>query len=132
MLIVDATCLYEVVADTVAAEAVRARLAADPDHGAPQAIDVEPLGVIRRHEMLGRLDTTAAAQAVDDLRTWPGERYGHRGLLPRAWELRHSVRSWDAFSVVLAEALDAPLLTLDARLARAKGPTCTIEVARPM
>jgi predicted nucleic acid-binding protein len=128
MLIVDATCLYEVVADTVDAEAVRARLAGDPDHGAPHIIDVEVLGVIRRHEMLGRIDATAAAQAVDDLRVWPGERYGHRGLLARAWELRRNVRTWDALYVALAEAFDATLLTLDARLARAEGPTCTIEV----
>lgn len=128
MLIVDATCLYEVVADAVDAEAVRERLAADPDHGAPHVIDVEVLGVIRRHEMLGRLDATAASQAVDDLRAWPGERYGHRGLVERAWELRHNVRTWDAFYVALAEAFDATLLTLDGRLARAKGPTCAIEV----
>jgi predicted nucleic acid-binding protein len=38
------------------------------------------------------------------------------------------VRGWDAFYVALAEALDAPLLTLDPRLRRAHGPRCAIEV----
>jgi hypothetical protein len=59
---------------------------------------------------------------------WPGERFGHRWLLDRVWELRDSVRGWDAFYVALAEAFDATLLTLDARLARAHGTTCRIEV----
>lgn len=109
---------------------MRERLAADQDHGAPHVIDVEVLGVIRRHEMLGRLDATAASQAVDDLHLWPGQRFGHRALVHRAWELRHHVRAWDAFYVALAEAFEATLLTLDTRLARAKGPACTIEVVR--
>jgi predicted nucleic acid-binding protein len=70
----------------------------------------------------------AANQAVDDLRDWPGERFGHRGLLARAWELRDSVRGWDAFYVALAEALGGRLLTADARLARAPGLACGVEV----
>ncbi len=128
MLVVDATCLYEVLTDTPRAEEIRARLATDDDHAAPHLIDVEVLNVIRRHALAGRLDPTAAAQAIDDLHAWPGERYGHRGLLRRAWELRATVRGWDAFYVALAEALDATLLTLDARLSRAAGPACPIEV----
>ena len=63
-----------------------------------------------------------------DLRDWPGQRVGHRLLLDRAWELRESVRGWDAFYVALAEALDATLLTMDARLSRAHGPLCPIEI----
>jgi predicted nucleic acid-binding protein len=78
--------------------------------------------------MLGRLDGTAAHQAIEDLRDWPGERYGHTALLERAWELRASVRSWDALYVALAEALEAPLLTLDRRLARVPRLGCRIDV----
>lgn len=128
MLIVDASCLVEVVADTPRAEEISARLAADVEHAAPHVIDVEVMGVIRSLHMRGRLDATAAGQAVSDLREWPGERVGHQWLLDRAWELRASVRGCDAFYVALAEAFDATLLTLDARLARAHGPTCRIEV----
>lgn len=128
MLIVDASCLYEVVADAASAEAVRQRLAEDPDHAAPHIVDIEVAGVIRRDHLRGRLDATAAAQAIDDLREWPGERFGHQPLLGRIWELRATVRGWDAAYVALAEALDARLLTLDARLAAAPGPRCPIEV----
>jgi predicted nucleic acid-binding protein len=34
----------------------------------------------------------------------------------RIWELRHTVTSYDAWYVALAEALRLPLATLDARL----------------
>lgn len=128
MLVVDASCLFEVVADTERAEAIAARLAADVDQAAPHIIDVEVMGVIRILHLRGQLDSTAAGQAVADLRDWPGERVGHQWLLERAWQLRASVRAWDAFYVALAEAFDATLLTLDTRLARAYGPRCRIEV----
>ena len=128
MLVVDASCLYEVVADTESAELVRARLAADTDHVAPHVIDVEVVNVIRRAHMQGLLDRTAAGQAVEDLAAWPGERFGHRSLLGRAWELRANVRGWDAMYVALAEVLDATLLTVDRRLAAVPGLRCEIEV----
>ncbi len=128
MLVVDASCLYEVLTGTPRSEVIRERLAADADHGAPHIVDVEVLSVIRRHLMLGRLDATAAQQAVDDLRDWPAERFGHRSLLERAWELRTKVRAWDAMYVGLAEALRATLITTDARLGRVGGLDCRIEV----
>ncbi|MEZ5144836.1 MAG: type II toxin-antitoxin system VapC family toxin [Acidimicrobiales bacterium] len=128
MLVVDASCLYAVVADVVGAEQVRERLRADEDQAAPHVIDAEVLGVIRRDLQLGRLDVTAATLAVEDLRDWPGERFDHRLLLDRAWELRANVRTWDALYVALAEVLGATLVTFDRRLARADGPSCAIEV----
>jgi predicted nucleic acid-binding protein len=128
MLVVDASCLYEVVASGREAEAVRARLAADEEQAAPHLVDAEVLSVILRDHRRGLLDHTAAEQAIEDLAAWPGQRYGHRALLARAWELRATVRPFDALYIALAEALDAPLLTLDARLARAVGPRCPIEV----
>ncbi|HEX9854453.1 MAG TPA: type II toxin-antitoxin system VapC family toxin [Acidimicrobiia bacterium] len=128
MLVVDASVLYEIVADTPQAEVMRARIAADPDHAAPHVLDVEVFSVIRRHWMEGRLDSTAASQAVDDLFAWPGQRYSHRPLLDRAWTLRSDVRGWDAMYVALTEALDATLVTTDQRLAAASGPACRIEV----
>lgn len=129
VLVVDASCLYAVVADTISAEGVRRLLTADPDHAAPHVVDIEVASVIRRDHLLGRLDTTAATQAIHDLADWPGERYGHQPLLERAWELRDTVRAWDAAYVALAEALGATLITLDSRLAAASGPRCPIVVS---
>jgi predicted nucleic acid-binding protein len=128
MLIVDASCLFEVVADTRSAEAVRSHLVEDQDHAAPHLVDAEVLSVVRRHHRARKLDETAARQAIDDLRTWPGERVGHRALLERAWDLRDRVRPWDGLYVALAEAFEARLLTLDRRLARVRGLRCEVLV----
>jgi predicted nucleic acid-binding protein len=128
MLVIDASCLYEVVAGGPAAEAIGRRTAAEGDQAAPHVVDVEVLGIIRRNYLRGHLDDTAARHSVEDLAAWPGERFPHRMLLDRAWELRASIRGWDAMYVALAEALGATLLTRDGRLAAATGPTCPIEV----
>jgi predicted nucleic acid-binding protein len=40
------------------------------------------------------------------------------------WEVRENVTTYDAWYVALAELLDAPLATLDARLRRAAGTSC--------
>jgi predicted nucleic acid-binding protein len=127
MLVVDASCLCEVLIGAPGAEAIRERLAADDEHAAPHIVDVEVFGVVRREQMRGNLDRTAATQAIEDLEAWPGERFGHRPLLSRAWELRETIRAWDAMYVALAEALDAVLVTTDRRLAAAAGPTCQFE-----
>ncbi|MGH9271644.1 MAG: type II toxin-antitoxin system VapC family toxin [Ilumatobacteraceae bacterium] len=107
---------------------MRERLRGDEEHGAPHVIDVEVLNVIRRDRLLGRLEPLGADQAIADLRDWPGERFGHRSLIDRAWDLRDRVRGWDAFYVALAEALDAPLVTSDLRLGRVRGLRCAVEV----
>ncbi len=128
MLVVDASALFEVVADTPGSEMIRMLLADDPDHAAPHLIDAEVLAVVQTQHRRGALDDTAAAQAIDDLAAWPGERWSHRPLLARAWELRDNVRSYDALYVALAEALAATLLTRDGRLGRATGLRCQVVV----
>lgn len=129
MLVVDASCLVEVVTATPRAEPLRRILETADGLAAPHAIDVEVLGVVRRRRLAGLLDDTAARQALMDLQAWSGERYPHAPFVGRAWQLRDNVRSWDAFYVALAEALGAPLLTLDARLAGATGIRCEVLLA---
>ncbi len=128
MLVVDASCLGEVLVNGQLADSVRLRLSRDSEHAAPHVIDVEVFGVIRRLRSMEAIDETTAALAVEDLSLWPGERFGHRALLERAWELRATVPGWDAMYVALAEVLEVPLITLDGRLARATGPRCVIEL----
>ena len=53
----------------------------------------------------------------------------HRLLAPRVWELRDNLSAYDASYVALAEALQIPLVTTDARLARAPGIRCEVEVS---
>ena len=74
------------------------------------------------------LSDRAARSALDDLMELPLRRAQHHGLLDRAWSLRENVSFYDGLYIALAERLDLPLLTLDARLARAPGVRAGIEV----
>jgi predicted nucleic acid-binding protein len=56
-------------------------------------------------------------------------RQASRSLWLRAWELRTNLSASDALYVALAEQLDTPLFTADARLARAPGLRCVMELA---
>lgn len=49
-------------------------------------------------------------------------------LLPRVWELCETITGHDAADVALAEILGTAVLTADARLARAPGPRCPMEL----
>jgi predicted nucleic acid-binding protein len=55
-------------------------------------------------------------------------RYPHAALLSRVWELRENLTAYDAVYIALADTLEAPLVTTDARLARAPGVGVTVEV----
>lgn len=127
MLVIDASALFDMLTDRPNGAAIGDRLISDPDHAAPHIIDVEVFGVIRREHLLGKMDLTQATQTVDELSSWPGQRYAQQLLLGRAWELRDTVRGWDAMYVALAEILGAALVTTDRRLARARGPRCEFE-----
>jgi len=56
------------------------------------------------------------------------QRARHAGLLDRCWELRDNLTAYDAAYVALAEALDAPLLTGDQRIANARGARCQVRL----
>src|SRR5437762_2528893 len=66
--------------------------------------------------------------ALEDLVALPLSRYPHDFLMSRVWDLRANMSAYDAVYVALAEALDAPLLTRDRRLAKAPGHRARVEV----
>ena len=70
----------------------------------------------------------SAGRALSDLAALEVERFSHVRLLTRVWELRDNLTVYDALYVALAETLEAPLVTLDARMALARGTTAVIEV----
>lgn len=128
MLVVDASCLYEVITEGPLAEPTRARLSTSDELAAPALIDVEVISLIRRDALSGVLDPSRAQIALEELNSWCGERFPLRVLNDRVWQLRTNVRSWDGYYVALAEFLECPLVTLDRRLSLADGPTCPIQV----
>jgi predicted nucleic acid-binding protein len=86
---------------------------------APYLLDAEVAQVLRRLEQARVLTATRAGEALDDLRALRLVRHAHLPLIERVWELRDNLSAYDALYVALAEALGAPLVTTDRRLARA-------------
>lgn len=74
------------------------------------------------------LSCSRAEQAIAEFSNLDMARYPHDALLPRVWELRKNVTAYDAAYLALAEALDAPLLTTDEKLARSTGHRARVEV----
>ena len=129
MIVVDASALLEALLRTSAAEAVERRLfAAGETLHAPHLLDVEVTQVIRRYAIAGEIGEERGRAALTDLIDFPMHRYPHGFLLPRAWELRNTLTAYAAVYVALAEALDAPLLTRDRRLAAAARRHVRIEL----
>ena len=129
VIVVDASALLEVLLNAPAASEIAVRLsnAAGGLH-APHLIDLEVLQVIRRLSLASRLSPAVAVTAVTGLGEFPLTRHSHELLLHRIWELRHNLTAYDAAYISLAEFLDAPLLTRDARLAASTGHQAAIEL----
>lgn len=93
---------------------------------APALLTFEAANIIRRCELAGTVSADQASQAHDDLLDLGIEYWPYELLLPRVWELRHNLSSYDASYVSLAELARAPLITLDRRIARAPGVRCSV------
>ena len=88
---------------------------------APHLIDIEVAQVLRRLLLRREANAAQADGAMRALHVLPVERLAHGPLLDRIWELKAKLTAYDAAYVALAEYLDAPLWTRDARLSSAAG-----------
>jgi predicted nucleic acid-binding protein len=66
--------------------------------------------------------------ALAALADFPLQRYAHQFLLSRMWDFRANMTAYDAVHVALAQAVDAPLLARDRRLAAAAKPHVAVDV----
>ncbi|HZT15280.1 MAG TPA: type II toxin-antitoxin system VapC family toxin [Gaiellaceae bacterium] len=130
MLVVDTSAVLDAIVARRPARGLVERLAEDGDLHAPHFIDVELLHALRRLERDGLVGADRAADARRDLRDLALTRYPHHPLADRIWALRHNLTAYDATFVALAEALRAPLVTCDARVAAATGHSAWVEVFR--
>jgi predicted nucleic acid-binding protein len=129
VIVADASAVIDVLLRRQGADAIEARLF---DSGltlhVPHLLDVEVAHVLRRHAAAGEIGPERGHELLVDLADFPVRRHPHDFLLPRVWELRHNLTAYDAVYVALAEALEAPLLTRDQRLAAAAGHHATVEL----
>jgi predicted nucleic acid-binding protein len=104
------------------------RVPADEHIHVPYLIDTEIANALRGHVHRGELDQRSGWEILYALR-WLGiTRHGTFSMLDRVWELRHNLSADDASYVALAEALQCPLVTGDARISRAPGLRCPVTV----
>jgi len=129
VIVVDASVILDVLLRVPEVEQIEDRLFRRRETlHAPHLLDVEVSQVLRRYTLSGDMTAERGAEALDDLSSLRLVRYPHTVLLSRVWELRDNLTAYDAVYVALAEALRAPLVTRDERLAAAPGHRAIVEV----
>jgi predicted nucleic acid-binding protein len=93
----------------------------------PEFCDLEVAAFVRGLMLRGAPSEDAGA-VLAAYAYLPLERHSHTPLLRRVLSLWANFTTYDAVYVALAEALEAPLLTLDARLARATRTHTSVQV----
>lgn len=115
MIVIDASAMVEALVGRDADEDLLRTVSGDLD--APHLLDVEVLSVLRGLVLGGKLSIENAEQARRDHFAFTITRHETAPLAERIWQLRHQFTSYDAGYLALAEALQAPLWTCDAKLA---------------
>ncbi|HEY0317048.1 MAG TPA: type II toxin-antitoxin system VapC family toxin [Solirubrobacterales bacterium] len=131
MKVLDASVLVEFLTGGKHAESSERHLMSSRGWlWAPFLVDAEVGHALRGEVRAGEISARAARDALADLMEMRLQRVSHHLLAERAWELRENVSFYDGLYVALAEALEAPLITLDARLAKAPGLRAEVEVVQ--
>ena len=130
MIVLDASAAVVVLLNLGAgARHIRERMEREVDGlHVPHLFEIEVLNTLRHHALRRGISERRSLELLEDLATMSISRYAHTAMLPRIWELRDNVSAYDAAYIALAETLEAPLITRDARLARAPGIRATVEV----
>jgi len=129
LIVIDASAVIELLLRTARGKKVEARvLKAEEQLHAPHLIDIEIAQALRRLVQLKELTSARGKEALEDHRSLHIKRAAHHDMLPRIWQLRDSTTAYDSAYVALAEALEVPLVTCDAKLARSHGHGAKIEL----
>lgn len=123
-LVADASVVAAALVDRGSDGAWAARLLESDRVAAPHLMPAEVANILRRAGLAGAISDDAASLAHADLLALRVELVPYEPLAERVWELRTNLTAYDAWYVAAAEALEARLATLDARLSRAPGPRC--------
>ena len=129
MIVLDASAAIELVLNTSVGKQVNKRIADEREAiQVPHLVDVELIHVIRRFVMRNVIGVARGEMAIRLWRMLDVQRHEHEPFIVRIWQLRNNFSAYDATYVALAEALSAPLITADRRLAAAPGSGIRIEV----
>lgn len=129
MIVLDASAAIALLLRTNQSHSIEERVfAPDERVHAPALVDLEIVQVLCRFVRSGAMSSERARESLDVWTGLPVRRHGHDALLDRIWALRENLTAYDAAYVALAEALDAPLLTCDAKLVVTGGHAARIEM----
>jgi predicted nucleic acid-binding protein len=129
MIVLDASAAVEWLLQTTAGQRIENRIYSKSETlHSPQLLDLETVQVLRRLVLKKVVTESRADEAIRDLVDLRMHRYPHLPLLGRIWELRHTLSSYDAAYIVLAETLGAPLITRDGKLASVPGHRAVVEL----
>jgi predicted nucleic acid-binding protein len=122
LIVVDASAVLELLLRTDKSDGVAA-IALEPNQQlhAPELVDIEVAQTLRRLVIHKELGNERAVEVLTDYKDLNIQRHAHGPLLDRIWELRDAVSAYDGAYIALAEALDAPVVTCDGKLARSNG-----------
>ena len=127
-IVLDASAAVQALVPTdIGSARLLARLQGLTCH-APHLVDAEVGSVLRRGVRQGAVKASIAAGALRALDSLITNRYPHGVVAAGAWALRDNLTYYDALYAALAARLGYPLLTADARLARAPGLPCAVEL----
>jgi len=123
-LVVDASAMVCLLTDAgETGDWARAALEG-ADLVAPHILPAEVTHVLRRGVLNGARDVDGVRVARRALSQIAFTFVDFAPVADRVWQLRETVTAYDAWYVAVAEALAAPLVTLDTKLASASGPRC--------
>jgi predicted nucleic acid-binding protein len=106
----------------------RTALQVDSQWLVPEHWLIEVLSVIRGNLLGGKIKPEHAAEAAAAVAEMDPFAVRTRLLAARIWELRSDLTTYDAAYVAAAERYRCALVTTDARLARAAGIQCTVNL----
>lgn len=123
-VVVDATVVVAALVDSGPDGRWAESVLTAGDLVAPHLMPVEAGNTLRRAVMATALTSEIATLVHGDLTRLPVRLVPYEPVATRVWELRSNLTLHDAWYVAVAEAIGAPLATLDRRLGRAPGPRC--------
>lgn len=129
MIVVESSAMVDALVDEPVNPQLLALLADEELH-APALLDFEVASALRGHALGGKLDPPRLDEAIEDFSALRIERHQMTGLLGHILGLGDNFTVCDAAYVILAQALEAPLVTADDKLRGAERLGVDVRVLR--
>lgn len=124
MIVLDASAAVALLVDSGSTGQQIAEILVHHELAYPSLLQYEVASALRRLVASEAISSQLAVRSLHECTQLGGQSFEFADVAQRAWGLRHNLSTYDAAYVALAELLDVPLLTLDARIRNASGARC--------